>query len=336
MNLLVTILTSNNLELLKTTYYSVKNQKNTNIKFDIFIIVNTLNPDYFLKVKNEFPNTVIIQTESNGRPGKGHNSLFEIFKKHDKYDYMWPLDGDDILYPYCFKRLEIYLNYKPDILLLPFSDKLTIQFPENSLHYCLSNKCYLQFNNYVKNMRNQWNNDKKSPFDNNINLTNTAGRLILCSRKALNINLQYSEELKWFDDMLLFLQIFEQFTISREYNIYIIDDRDMYIYNCLNDNSVTEQFKKDNKNKQIQEDYIFRKSIYNKFLSIRNWDLTKFVFLKADKINEFKLKDKIIFCENIISMLKLPNIKINKKSYELFIRYAEYNNFTELKNIFLI
>ena len=122
--LLITLLTSSNIDYLKPTYNSVKNQMECNIDFKIIIVVNTLNKDYYSQVNNYFIEVEVIKTESNGYPGKGHNSLFEIFNQYTNYEYLLPLDGDDFLYPCALRKLEIYLNYKPDILMLPFTDNI--------------------------------------------------------------------------------------------------------------------------------------------------------------------------------------------------------------------
>ena len=80
---LITLLTSSNSKLLKLSYNTIKKQINHNFNYTVVIVVNTLNTEYFEEVLNEFKDieVEIIETESNGKPGKGHNSLFEIFKK---------------------------------------------------------------------------------------------------------------------------------------------------------------------------------------------------------------------------------------------------------------
>ena len=38
--------------------------------------------------------------------GKGHNSLFEIFRQKTNFDYLIFIDGDDFLYPYALYQLQ--------------------------------------------------------------------------------------------------------------------------------------------------------------------------------------------------------------------------------------
>ena len=81
--LLITLLTSSNFTALKQAIISVENQKKTSkMHFKLVIVVNTLNDDYYMKVKQNIKKYQIIRTESNGAPGKGHNSLLRIFQKN--------------------------------------------------------------------------------------------------------------------------------------------------------------------------------------------------------------------------------------------------------------
>ena len=79
---LVTLLTSSNSSLLKLSYDTIINQLNHYLDYTIVIVVNSLDTHYYDNVLHTFKNikVEIIQTESNGKPGKGHNSLFTIFK----------------------------------------------------------------------------------------------------------------------------------------------------------------------------------------------------------------------------------------------------------------
>ena len=163
---------------------------------------------------------------------------------------------------------------------------------------------------------------------------NNPGILLLCSRKSLEMNLSYDENLKWFDDYYIFLQIFEESIINNRYNIYMLDDRDIYLYNRLNENSITQQFKNGYNEKIIIEENIFRNSIYNRFLSIRDWDLNKLIFLTSDKCNDFNLKDKINFAEELINKIINKNTDISKNSIPLFIKYSQENNYLELEEIY--
>ena len=125
---LLCILTSSNEKLLKISYESALNQNNHNLDYTIIIIVNSLNPEYYHNVCEEFKNidVEIIETESNGRPGKGHNSVINVFKNRIQYDSMLLLDGDDFLYPSALEQLEKCFKSEGhiDMITLKSTDKL--------------------------------------------------------------------------------------------------------------------------------------------------------------------------------------------------------------------
>ena len=90
---LITLLSSSNEKLLKLSYETIINQKNHNLDYDVIIVVNSLNSDYYSDVCNEFSDfdVEIIETESNGKPGKRHNSVIEYFRNNPEFDYDRPL-----------------------------------------------------------------------------------------------------------------------------------------------------------------------------------------------------------------------------------------------------
>ena len=331
---LITILTSSDINLLKSSYNSVKNQINTNLNYDILIVVNTLDDNYYNEVKEYFKDVAIIRTPSNGKPGKGHNSILNLFYQYKSYDYLIPIDGDDFLYPNALARIEIYLKYKPDILMLPYNDILGTEHTDGAVSFPILNKCYLNYNNIVKDIVKTWNEKKISPFKYNINMCNTPGRLLLLSRKSFGINLHYDENLKWYDDFIVFIQAFEEATLSNNYNIFMVDDCDIYLYNRINPNSVSEKFKIDNEKKQIEEEKLFRISVYNKYLAVRNWDISNIKRLKADYISTFLLTDKLNFAKKIVTELNLPDIEIDYKDMNHFLKYAKQENLEDLQKIY--
>ena len=325
---LISLLTSGKIKFLKAAYKSIMRQLNTIIDYDIIIIVNTLNDNYYKEVLENIQNCKIIRTESNGSPGKGHNSVLQYFREHSEYDYIITLDGDDFLYPYALHKLEKYIQqpYDPDILLLPFSDVLTLNYHPNQLSYPIDNKCYLHYNIKDLNLLNSVY-AKSNPFTNNIADINTAGRIILLSRKALDMNLKYDENLKWFDDLYPFLQILEYNTISTYYNIYYMCIYDFYLYNSINNTSASASFNLDKINNYITEDKLFKESIKHKFLSIKDWNLKSIKVLENDyNINDFNIIDKIKWCKQLIRPFDLSNININYNNFNKLNLFAQQTN----------
>ena len=238
MKLLITLLTSSDVDTLLASVKSIEGQLETSLDYTLIIVVNTLNDSYPQTVFNAINGRYeVVRTPSNGSPGKGHNSVINLFYSRKEYDYLLPIDGDDFLYPYALNRLENYLNYKPDVLALPYHDILNKKYGNTSLSYPIKDRCYLHFTNCLKNMIDMWVKQKPSPFERVIYQCNTPFRLLLLSRKGLGLELEYSEDLKLFDDFHVALQIIEASKLSKEYNVFGLIDNDIYIYNQLKEGS---------------------------------------------------------------------------------------------------
>lgn len=116
--LMLCLLTSHDLMRLKRLVINLSELISAeSIELFPIIVVNTLNNEYYLDVlKQRFPYPVI-RTESNGKPGKGKNSCFNIFMESD-CDYLTQFDGDDILYPTYLKSIEAHIKHYPGLDVL--------------------------------------------------------------------------------------------------------------------------------------------------------------------------------------------------------------------------
>lgn len=118
MKLFLALLTNHKLDKLKRLVKSVQLQYHENtIQVEPIIVVNTLNDDYYEEVKEaNFPFKVV-RTESNGKPGRGKNSCYELFHQSD-CDFISIIDGDDFLYPTFLRSLANHINHYPDLDVL--------------------------------------------------------------------------------------------------------------------------------------------------------------------------------------------------------------------------
>ena len=109
---LISILTSGKIDLLLLCYESVTKQELAcaagaegapKYTYDVVVVVNSTDAGYAETVRALLPGVEVVVTESNGRPGKGHNSVLTNFRRRafgaEKYDYCLLVDGDDFLYP---------------------------------------------------------------------------------------------------------------------------------------------------------------------------------------------------------------------------------------------
>ena len=333
MKFLVAILTSSREDLCKICYYSVLKQINHDIDFDIHIIVNSTKKDYIDIIKEKFNrlNVQIIETESNGSPGMGHNSVIKHFKMNHKYDYLILVDGDDFLYPLAFSRLEYYLKYKPDLLFICFHDliKTTNEETNKTPHKLVNNKYYLNYHINKLTLPCWYTQKGINPFDFNVNKLNTPARPFLFSRKSVYEDIYYDENLKLYDDYIVFIKAFELSQLNR-LNVYGMVDTDLYIYNKINDETASVRYNSENRDYENEN---FQKSICKKYLSIRDWDLKKFKLLSLGQFdNQDEIDIKFKFNDWLAAQLKLETITDGKDNTHLIIEFSNQNNLPHLYN----
>ena len=224
MKCLITLLTSYNEFILYHSYKSIVNQLDHNIDYTIIIIVNSLNKSYYNDVCKKFKHIIveIIQTESNGKPGMGHNSVINIFKNKKEYDYLIPIDGDDFLYPYALHQLHKILHYNPTVVVGGNEDYIC-----NFKDLYNVDNCYNLKHNYF--IHTQPNIPIQKTFT--LYKKGTLFRLILLHRSIFDykINKYYCDKCSVFDDYLFYLHILNlQYTTNAK--IYYITLKNIYFY----------------------------------------------------------------------------------------------------------
>jgi glycosyltransferase involved in cell wall biosynthesis len=316
MKVMMIILTSSQAQYAYRAYESIKNQKKHSFNYDVFIDVNSLNKNYINEIREQFKNenVTIIETESNGNPGKGHNSLFKLFKSHPEYDYLFCLDGDDMFYPCAFQQYEKLFENQPnlDIAHLMINDNVSFEKKEHK-NIKLFGKFYLYTSlEYQKN----WWKEKTigNPFKEPLEKCRTPSRILIASRRIFDsegeTKIQYCEECKLYDDYLAFLNVTEA-QLKGHLNTVALSDPTIYCYNAVNFQGATRNFTPD-KHKQEQE--IFNKSIENRFEIIKDdWDnqIKKLPWQHLETPKEFPLMERPKFCnENFVKFEINDKIKI--------------------------
>ena len=117
--LLTTILTSEDLPRLERCIKSLMQSEP-----DCMVVCNSTNSQFQIdaeKLCAKFP-VKFVNTESNGKVGKGKNAVVEQFNKTD-YDYLFQVDGDDFVYPGAIKKVNDIINkHDFDVLALTESE----------------------------------------------------------------------------------------------------------------------------------------------------------------------------------------------------------------------
>ena len=335
MKVLVSILTSSKPELLKLCYESILGQEPPSFEYDIVVVVNSKNSEYIDAVRRILPPYVdVVETESNGRPGKGHNSVLYHFASRESYDYCIIIDGDDFLYPRALVRLQHYLKYNPDVLFVTFHDNIknTARGPgeQNIPHFSIQNKGYFSYN-LTDVTLNEWYKIKgsKNPFKLDINELNTLARPFAFSKKSVQFDIYYDENMKLYDDFIVFMKCFEH-SLLGNLKVYGMIDVDIYLYNLISINTATKSYfdttDPNSEIDRINENIRFVDSIKNKFLTLKQWDLTKFPLLELGQTNEpDNLLTKYKFVDNLFKQLNIPETCPNSDNYTLILSHCISN-----------
>jgi len=305
---LVGILCSSNVRLLRETVNSVINQINFD-DYHIFIIVNTLDELFYQDVIREFGYNKheklkkIIRTESNGSPGKGHNSVLEIFYNNYKYENLIKVDGDDFLFPCAIERINnIQTKQESDVITLVGNCSLSNTIFEyskqrkvdpNTDMYCRDYNIQLGF--YIQEVGNIRQLD-----DGYNTLTLTPLRLLYVNRKILSKYMKlYNDEMYKGVD-IEYCVIFYKELQNPAYKITHLSDPYIYLYNGINDDSVTKHH--DNNigiythDKQIRDELLIKYELTD--YKISNINFTVYQDIIKTPVNQEmidKFYDKTLF-----------------------------------------
>lgn len=290
---LLTILCSNNLEQLKTSYQSAINQINYN-DYHIYIVVNSLDDNLYYEIINYFKQNSnsklkkIVRCEANEKSGKAYNLLLNIFISNPHYEYLLILDSNDFYYPSALERIN-YINnkYDLDMLFLVANSKISkkteittcikdIKDVQQDIDYNVIVKYTINKFKSITNIDKIYNDIIATPF-----------RLISTNRK---IFLKY---IKLFDDNInyyynynLFLIIYKIFNESNfnpiDIKINFLNDSYIYLSNCLNKNNIIDSLNLQNELNLIEN--------IKKELNIDKLYIEKFKIISIEIKDEEKLK----------------------------------------------
>ena len=312
MKVLSLILTSSKLDLLERCYDSIVNQDPHGFELTIKIIVNTLNDKYYQQVVKKYSKLVeVVRTESNGRPGRGHNSCLEYYRQHqDEYDYFSMIDGDDMYYPCAFSQMYKHVEkYNIDLLHLILNDKVHYNNDENFNAKILKYNFWLisAFNDYA----DWWiKSCPKDPLKYQVADCKTPSRILLANKKIFQTTnpIEYSEKMKLYDDMIAFISFYDAH-LRGEINSCYTTDTNIYLYNALNDDSMSYAF---TKQKHTEEDRVFRNEVqkYDAFLK-NGWKLTDMSYCQVSTPDNFSIKQKMTFCIDKVINYEL-SVLLNK------------------------
>jgi len=190
---------------------------------DIVVIVNSPDPEYLKKVEESCAGYTVIETECNGTPGRGKNSVLDYFIQQ-RYEYLLPIDGDDYYNKGGIKQLVRYVRMiEPDSMpdvIGQLNNKMTYDGKETEWKEFAKNMSGSTFAARSKpnwRMLRQLNKltDEILPFN----------RFLLLSSHAAK-SFRYNETLKAADDYLAMFELYSQPGI----NYFLLKDETFYMY----------------------------------------------------------------------------------------------------------
>ena len=293
MKFLIAILTSSRPQLARQCHDSILGQLNHDFNYDVVIVVNSVNPAHLKDIEEVMQGTEvdIIETRSNGRPGMGHNSLLEIFQERLDYDYLIPVDGDDLLYPSAFHQLKKALEFQPHLVCIQTNDSLT-QNQQLVRHASLGNDWRLV--SWFDDQENWWKIHRlRNPFSERISHCATPSRPVLIHRSAIGYlpRRPYGEDFYLYDDMIFFLNLCEAFyRRPDEFRLCFTSNTYIYIHNDMNPASMTNAGVD-----YAQEQALFDSRTISGYENIRRWQLNELPHCHISNPGWFSTEEKIAF-----------------------------------------
>jgi hypothetical protein len=326
---LALILTSKQLPLLQRAVSSLTEWQLPAplVKLHVRIVVNTLNTDYASEVKAAFPGMDVAVTESNGKPGKGHNSLIEEFRKSaDSFDYAVFLDGDDGYYPCALQQLTKVFESRVDVLGIMTNDKVMGPWdPESDA--CVGLDARFALKTFGDMERHWWRmQPRENPFVKPIYECNTPVRILALSKAALGyaVQIKYCEDADLFDDFLAYMY-FLDIARRKEMEVRVLSNTYLYIYTALNDNNATHAYRYRPGGPQ-KEDAVFRRKLEQQpFTELKEkWTGGADVpFLCLGKPENFSQEEKRTFAMRYFVIPELQHMFEEAQTHYMAERYAQ-------------
>jgi len=250
-NLLVVVLTTSDIVRLERCLYSAECQipvleSDITMISDIKIVVNTTDKEYEKSVVEKFGSRYDVKvTHCDGTPGTGKNSVFDFFRSQEKnYDYLFQVDGDDVLYPTAFHELARYFKDDWDVVSFQSMDWMTTNFIKEMSHISIiPDKVWLYswLNNQV-NLRSipQFKYVTDEGFGSTGERIFTPGTSMVLSKKLLTeyAETRHTNEIKLFEDYYFYLQLFK-LHLDKKIKMCHINNSYIYLYDRTNENSVS-------------------------------------------------------------------------------------------------
>lgn len=139
---MTTLLTSNDVPKLARLIKSVQGViPISSVEWEVVVVVNSIHDGYYEQVLQLDQPFRVVNTESNGKPGKGKNACLDVFLDSD-CDFVSQIDGDDMLYPSYLQSIYNHVKHYPciDVLGVIPCDSLCSWELEAGHHWWVNDK----------------------------------------------------------------------------------------------------------------------------------------------------------------------------------------------------
>lgn len=314
------VLTSGDLKRTLRCIESIERQRKQPFDLKRLVVVNTTNKGFRKEAKREipkhFPQWNVIVTPSNGKPGRGKNSVLEHFSMVEKnaddtaHDYLFQFDGDDFLYPTAFEMIEKSLIGLPDIVGFHTVDVLIRKRLGGLDQARLGGKdIYLNTHgNREVNLRDMTRVNYRWIGDNEFRRTRgqiyTPNTSMILSRRAVcNPEIRHNEEFTLFEDYLFCLKCFKLF-LDGKLSYRCINNSWIYVYDRTNGSSVC-----------AQDPYYTEQTMktlfdYHDDQGMQEYHINDVEFLALGVPDGFVGKDKVRFAKEMLHKFPVEMYKV--------------------------
>lgn len=314
--LLIVPLTSGDIVRLRRCIYTIErlipvDESDIKIDYDVKIVVNTQSKEYEQQVIDEFGEKYHVEiTQSDGTPGTGKNSVFDFFRSQKtRYDYLFQVDGDDMLYPTALHQVAKYFKAGWDVVSFQSMDWLSTNYTDQMSHSAIiPNKLWLySWCDHEVNIRDipafEYVTDEG--FGTKGGRIFTPGTSMILSRKTLknHPDVRHTNEIKLFEDYLYFLKLFN-LHIKGKIKMCSVNNSYIYIYDRTNENSIsTKNCFYGKKELDILVGFCKKNDMMD---THPNRDME---FVRTGTLDFAERRDKIFWIRHLIA--KFPSIKMN-------------------------
>lgn len=300
--ILLAALTHRDSKKLSRLIWSAQNQFPANIVVEGLVVCNSNDLDYVEEARRVAVDAgwMFRSTPSNGMPGRGKNSVLELFAQSSGYDYLFLMDGDDFLYPTAFDQIEQLTRVGSDVVGLLTNDVIDTRFFEGQSHLELFKDVYLYtwFDEQVR-----WPADlmlkEKLVLSNPLGEQTTPDRVVLFSKKAA-ATLRCSEQLPVYEDYVLSLRaraamIRGEISYTQSGTTYV------YVYDKTDEGSVCKQFDRKHKGDWSVHDSTFRGELLDDWVVLNSSSPCDVPFIMINHPSRFTTDGKTQFLRCVMT-----------------------------------